>query len=139
MDLTVNSKLQDLEKYIQQLRKFQNYQYDEIENDLEKRWAVERGLQISIQIVIDVGNHILASIGQNQVDDYTDILDKLGEHNVLPAQFAEDIRGMAGFRNVLVHEYTEVNLLQLYDVLQNKLDDFVKYIKYIQSYLSSKQ
>jgi len=139
MDTTILSKLQDLERYVQQLRKFQNYSYNEIESDLEKIWAIEHGLQVSIQIVIDMGNYILASIGENQVDDYTGILDKLGQHNILPEQFAAEIRGMAGFRNILVHEYAEVNLRTVYYVLQNKLNDFVEYIRYIQSYFSSNE
>lgn len=134
MDITISNKLQKLEGYVQQLREFQNYRYDEIEDDLEKIWMIEHGLQVSIQIVIDVGNYILASIDENQVEDYTDILDKLGQHNILPARFAAKIRGMAGFRNVLVHQYSEVNLRQVYDVLQNRLEDFVKYIEYIESY-----
>jgi len=139
MDTIILSKLQELERYVQQLRKFQNYRYDEIESDLEKIWAIEHGLQVSIQIIIDIGNHILASIGENQVEDYTGILDKLGQHNILPSQFAEEIRGMAAFRNILVHQYAEVNLRTVYYVLQNKLDDFIKYIRYIKSYFSSKQ
>ncbi len=138
LETTILSKLQDLEKYIQQLRKFQKYRYDEIENDLEKIWAIEHGLQISIKIIIDVGNYILVSIGENQVENYTDILDKLGQQNILPSQFVAEIRGMAGFRNVLVYRYAEVDLRVVYDVLQNRLDDFVKYIRYIQSYFSSR-
>lgn len=117
MDTTINSRLRDLERYVQQLRRFQSYRYNEIENDLEKIWAIEHGLQVSIQIIIDVGNHILASIGENQVEDYTDVLGKLGQRNILPPQFAAEIQGMAGFRNLLVHRYTEIDLRQVYDVL----------------------
>jgi uncharacterized protein YutE (UPF0331/DUF86 family) len=138
MDTTITSKLRDLEAYIQQLRRFQSYSYDEVESDLHKAWAIEHGLQISIQIIIDVGNYILASIGENQVRDYTDVLSKLGQYNILPPQFAADIQGMAGFRNILVHRYAEVDLQKVYDVLQNRLDDFTKYIGYIQSYFSSR-
>ena len=138
MDATITSKLRDLERYVQQLQKFQSYRYGDIENDLEKIWAIERGLQVSIQIIIDVGNHILASIGENHVNDYTDVLSKLGQHNILPPRFAAEIQVMAGFRNILVHRYTEVDLEKVYDVLQNRLGDFMKYIGYIQSYFSSK-
>ncbi len=137
MDATITRKLQELERYIQQLQKFQSYRYDEIESDLEKIWAIERGLQISVQIIIDIGNHILASIGENQIEDYTDVLSKLGKCNILPSEFAERIKGMAGFRNILVHRYAEVDLKRVYDVLQNRLHDFVEYIGYIQSYFSS--
>ena len=139
MDIIITGKLQALEGYLQQLRKFRSYRYDEIEGDLEKIWAIEHGLQVSIQIIIDIGNHILASIGQNQISDYTDVLNKLGQNNVLPPEFAAEIQGMAGFRNVLVHRYAEVDLKRVYDVLQNRLDDFMKYIGYIRSYLSSER
>ncbi|MFC1716347.1 DUF86 domain-containing protein [Candidatus Poribacteria bacterium] len=137
MDVTITRKLQELERYIRQLQRFQSYRYDEIEGDLEKIWAIERGLQISVQIIIDIGNHILASIGENQIEDYTDVLSKLGKCNILPSEFAERIKGMAGFRNILVHRYVEVDLKRLYDILQNRLHDFVEYIGYIQSYFSS--
>ena len=139
MDTIITSRLRDLERYVQQLQRFQGYHYNEMENDLEKIWAIEHGLQVSIQIIMDVGNHILASIGENQVEDYTDIFSKLGQHNILPPEFAAEIRGMAGFRNILVHRYAEVDLRQVYDILQNRLDDFMKYIGYIQSYLSSER
>jgi len=139
MDIIITGKLQALEGYLRQLRRFRSYRYDEIEGDLEKIWAIEHGLQVSIQIIIDIGNHILASIGQNQIRDYTDVLSKLGQNNVLPSEFAAEIQGMAGFRNVLVHRYAEVDLKRVYDVLQNRLDDFMKYIGYIRSYLSSER
>ena len=138
MDPTVTKKLRELEGYIQQLRRFQSYSYSEIEGDLERIWAIERGLQISIQIIIEVGNHILASIGRNQIESYTDVLSKLGECEILPAEFVEKIKGMAGFRNILVHRYVEVDLRRVYDILQNNLDDFAEYIGYIQSYVSDR-
>lgn len=136
MNRTVTRKLQELEECIRQLRKLQGYSYDEVADDMEKIWAIERGIQVSIQIIIDVGNYILASIGENHVENYTDIFDKLGQHGVLPSEFALEIRGMAGFRNILVHRYTEVDLKRVYHVLQNRLDDFMKYIEYIESYLT---
>jgi len=139
MDSTLTSKLRDLDKYVQQMKKLQKYSYGEIKDDQVKIWAIERGLQLCIQSVIDIGNRILSSIEQNQIKDYTDILDRLGQNNILPSQFAEEIRGMAGFRNILVHQYAEVDLKQVHDMLQNRLGDFEKYIGYIQSYLRGKQ
>jgi len=76
---------------------------------------------------------------RHQVEDYADILSKLGKHGILPSQFVSEIRGMVGFRNILVHRYAGVDLKQVYDVLQKRLEDFEKYIGYIQSYFSSKQ
>ena len=134
MDKIIGRKIQELESYIQQLRKFQKYSYEEIEKDKEKLWAVEHGLQISIQIIIDVGNHIIAKMGENQIENYTDVFDKLAELNILPQEFAENIRLMVGFRNTLVYGYGDINIRTLYDVLQSKLYDFERFIGYIQSH-----
>lgn len=47
------------------------------------------------------------------------------------------IRGMVGVRNILVHEYAAVDLGKIHDIAQNRLDDFRKFAKYIDQYLSS--
>lgn len=135
MRTTIIRKLNELETAIKQLRKLQKYSYDEIEGDLEKLWAIEHGLQIAIQIVIDIGNHIIAEIGENEIDEYTDIFDKLVKHNIIPSEFAVNIKGMVGFRNLLVYRYGEVNAGIVYKILQNKLYDFERFIGYIQSYI----
>jgi len=104
---------------------------------LSRTWSIEHGLQIAIQIVIDIGNHILASIRENEIDEYVDIIDKLGEKNVIPLSFAKKIRDMAGFRNILVHEYTRVDLKQVYEILQERLGDFLEFIRHIKNYLKT--
>ncbi|MDD5434603.1 MAG: DUF86 domain-containing protein [Nitrospira sp.] len=43
---------------------------------------------------------------------------------------------MAGFRNILIHEYASVDISKVYDVLQNRLNDFKKYAGFIDNYLS---
>jgi len=104
---------------------------------LGKQWAICHGLQLSIQTLIDIGNHILAAIGENQIEEYVDIIDKLGERNIIPSEFAQSIRGMAGLRNILVHEYASLDIKKIYDIVQDQLDDFYKFIKYINQFLKN--
>ena len=42
---------------------------------------------------------------------------------------------MAGFRNILVHDYIEVDEEIILEVLDKKLDDFIEYISYINKWL----
>ncbi|MCC3145620.1 DUF86 domain-containing protein [Halanaerobium sp. Z-7514] len=133
----VNKKIQELDKYLKQLRKYEGICADELKNDLDKMWIVERGLQLSIQLILDIGNHILADKGIS-VDKYADIFIKLGENNIIPKKFAENIKGMAGFRNILVHEYAEIDVEIIANVLNNSLDDFKKFAEHINNYLENK-
>ena len=135
---TIRKKFQDLLRYTAKLKMLKRYTLEEISGDLEKTWTIEHGLQLSIQLIMDMGNHILTAIGENEVEDYTDIIDKLGERKVIPPEFARKIRGMAGFRNILVHEYTDVDLSEVYEVIQNRLEDFEQFAKFIDEYLEKK-
>lgn len=134
----IQKKLQYLLRYGVKLKKLKRYTLEEISEDLEKTWAIEHGLQLAIQVIMDIGNHILVAIGEYEVEDYTDVIDKLGEREVIPPKFAEKIRGMAGFRNILIHEYTDVDISEVYEIIQNRLEDFEQFAKFIDEYLEKK-
>jgi len=88
--------------------------------------------------IIDIGNHIIAEAGENQIDGYSEIFERLAKLNILPQEFAKNIRGMVGFRNIIVHRYGDVNIHLVYEILQKRLYDFQRFIDYIQSYFSLK-
>lgn len=132
----IKKKLGELENYILTLEGLRTYSIRELQKNREKLWSVEHGLQLTVQLVIDMGNHILASIGEQEIEDYVDVIDKLGERRIIPSEFAQTIRGMAGFRNILIHEYATVDIKKVYHVLHNQLDDFRKFAKYVDAYLS---
>lgn len=132
----IRKKLGELETYILTLERLRSYSLKELLEDRAKAWSVEHGLQIAVQTVIDTGNNILAALGEHEIEDYVDVIDKLGEQDVIPKAFSQAIRGMAGFRNILVHEYAAVDLEKVYHVLQNQLDDFRQFAKYIDAYLT---
>jgi uncharacterized protein YutE (UPF0331/DUF86 family) len=62
-------------------------------------------------------------------------LHELGALGVLPAAFAKRLRAIAGFRNVLVHGYLEVDVARLHRVLRDQLDDFVEFAGHVGRYL----
>lgn len=56
---------------------------------------------------------------------------------MLPADFARCFRAMAGFRNVLVHGYLELDVDRLHRVLNHHLDDFVAFAGHVERFLAS--
>jgi len=132
----IQKKLQELKRYVKELENLKNIPFDEFSSSLNKQWMFHHGLQLSIQILLDIGNHILAAIGENQIEEYVDVIDKLGENGIIPIDFSKRIRGMVGLRNILVHEYADIDLHKVYDIVQNKLQDFYHFAEYIVDYLS---
>ena len=131
----VMKKLSELEECVGALERMRKYDSAAIKSDKEKEWAVEHGLQVSIQIVVDIGAHILASSGEGDVEDYAEIIERLGKKGVLPKDFATRIKGMAGFRNILVHEYAKLDMDLVCDMLKNRLDDFRKFAGHVNKYM----
>jgi uncharacterized protein YutE (UPF0331/DUF86 family) len=77
--------------------------------DFRDAWARERGLQLAAEIAFDIGNHILSAHYGISAHDYEDIIAKLGEMAVIDAALRERLKGLGGFRNILVHGYLDLD------------------------------
>jgi len=99
--------------------------------------VAEHHLRRASESVLDIGRHIIAKSDFGKAMDYTEIIDILGQNNVIPLKFAKEFRKIGGFRNRLVHVYWNVSPEELYNVIKNdlnKLTDFCRYIlKYIEN------
>jgi uncharacterized protein YutE (UPF0331/DUF86 family) len=102
-------------------------------DELDERWAVERGLQLCAQNALDVATHLAATAGRD-APDYASAIDELARLGVLPTEFAARFRAIAGFRNILVHGYLAVDVVRLYGVLNQHLDDFVEFARHIEAW-----
>jgi len=113
-----------LNQCVDELKQYQELTFKEFCATSKHYWAVQHGLQLAIQSVLDIGNHLIAAETPRSVEEYRDIIVAMGEEGMLPMDFANRIADMAGFRNILVHRYLVVDLHRVYDLLQNNLDDF---------------
>jgi uncharacterized protein YutE (UPF0331/DUF86 family) len=106
----------------------------ELRSNTELRWALERGLQLCAQNALDVATHLVAAAGR-EAADYATSIDRLAEAGVLPQEFAARFRGVAGFRNVLVHGYLEVDLDLVQQALAERLEEFERFAALVEDYL----
>jgi uncharacterized protein YutE (UPF0331/DUF86 family) len=126
-----------LDEALQVLRRHQGVTAAQLRQDRERLWVVEHGLQLCAQNVLDVATHLAASAGLATAD-YAAAVDRLGELDVLPADFAARLRPLAGFRNVLVHGYLDVDLEEVARLLGSRLADFVTFAGHVDAYLSAR-
>lgn len=129
-EIIVN-RLNKLDEYVQLLERLREHPKNAVVSDPFVYGNVERYLQLAIQTVIDIGNHILAQRRIREINEYRDVLVQLGEEGIIPAGLAAKIAPMAGLRNILVHDYLELDRGKLYDFLQNHLKDFKDLARYI--------
>jgi uncharacterized protein YutE (UPF0331/DUF86 family) len=69
---------------------------------------VARNLELAIQACIDVAMHVCGSY-EVVPDSAGEAFSALAEKKLIPRALAQRLRRAVGFRNVLVHEYVEVD------------------------------
>lgn len=103
----------------------------ELVADATLRAAVERWLHLSIEACIDLAYHVIADRGWAPAETARAAFRTLATHKVIPAELAERLGLAAGLRNVLVHEYAEVDLTLLARAVANDLDDLRRFGRHI--------
>jgi len=133
----VRRKLLDINEATGHLRSWNPITIERLETDQQLRWAVERGLQVAAEALFDAGAHILAAEFQEAVDEYRHIPKRLLARGVLSQQTAARLTGLAGFRNVLVHEYAEIDLKRVHAGL-GRLEDFDRFVADVERWLQAR-
>lgn len=131
----VREKLRALEEYISELENFQSFTVEQLRSSKRDLWAVAHGLQISIECILDIGNHIIADNKLGNPTNYREIVEILGRRGVISAELAEELKEMPGFRNILIHEYLKVDVEKVHKNLQKAPAQFQKFIGFINRYI----
>ncbi len=119
-----------LETY-EALLQLQKLSLKEIKSKKENFWAVNYGLVIAIEAILDIGQYILSDRGL-KAENYSRIIPLLIEEKILPIKYGEKVKGMVNFRNIAIHAYPSLDEKLVYKFLQENLDDFKIFLKYVQ-------
>lgn len=106
-------------------------------SDTDKVDSAKYNLIVAIEGAIDICNHIVARAGGRAPQDHADCFEILRELDMLPPKFADKLKSMAKFRNLLVHLYWKVDDKKVFQILNEDIQDIREYIKKIESILSS--
>jgi uncharacterized protein YutE (UPF0331/DUF86 family) len=101
------------------------------------RDIVERNLEIAAQCCLDICHRIISIEKALKPGDYHEAFLRISELGVLPPDFARKLAPIAGFRNILVHEYIGVDWNEVYSNLQ-KTSDLVEFAEYIREWLKGR-
>jgi uncharacterized protein YutE (UPF0331/DUF86 family) len=98
------------------------------------RDIVERNLEIAAQCCIDICHRIINLENFRKPSNYYEAFLILGENDVLDEEFARKLAPLAGFRNVLVHEYVGIDWDQVFQNL-HRLDELRIFSQQIKAWL----
>jgi uncharacterized protein YutE (UPF0331/DUF86 family) len=90
----------------------------------------ERYLHLAVEACLDLANHWIAERALPAPDTNRDsftVLERAGE---LPPALAERLRSWAGYRNILVHEYLEIDHAIALRALRDELGDLEAFARW---------
>lgn len=119
----VLSRISKLDEYIEFLYEMGKYPKEEYLFDPMIYGSTERFLHLSIECVIDIANHIISDMGYRKPSSNKEIFEILFENKIIDNNLKENLSNMAGFRNILVHDYINLDREVVYDILNNNLKD----------------
>jgi uncharacterized protein YutE (UPF0331/DUF86 family) len=122
----VAKKLALIETSVSELRSLARPQA--LRTDVREQRFVEHTLQVAIQAALDVASHIVSDDRLGEPETNRELFDLLARAGRIAPALAATLRDMAGFRNVIVHGYQDVDLGVVEDVLRNHLGDLLAFV-----------
>ena len=122
----IERRLRRLNECLNRLEPLQNQSRSELAQDGYLRDIVERNLEVAAQCCIDIAGRILSLLQVERPPDAQGAIQKLGQLSILDTSLADRLAPVAGLRNILAHEYLELDWDIIYRCLK-ELDDFHRF------------
>ena len=131
----LSRKISQLREYLGALQNADDITWKKYENDLRERAFVERYLHLSIEKLIDIGNHLVSFHRWREPEGYHDLFQVLQENDVIPKEHLMTFQNMASFRNMLVHHYEKTDDEIIFNIFTTHLNDFDLFINLIKDWV----
>lgn len=132
----VVERLRAIERTLDRLETLRGATAVELRSDFIREAAAERLLQATIDLALDVNGHIAVTVlGRAPRDGHDSFLDA-GRAGVIPEHLAADLAPSARFRNVIVHQYVDIDPEQVATAIELVLQQFPRYVTSVGAWLS---
>jgi len=102
----LHKKLSALSGYLTDLRRHEGISFDRF---MERHYEIERILELLIMTASDIVFHLLVSAGEPPPVSYRAAFLRAGELGIISSGLSERLALSAGMRNILAHEYEEID------------------------------
>ncbi len=107
-----------------------------IEANIVHERFVEHTLQIAIQAAVDIASHIVSDERLGDADTNHALFDLIARHGWIPDDQIPVMHRMVGFRNVLVHEYEDVDVRLVRAIVERHVNDLQAFVDSVRAKLS---
>lgn len=131
----IRRKMSRLNMYLTQPAPVTKKSFSVYSKDTYLKFSIERLIQLIVDCTVDINNHVVVEANNRPPDDYRSSFSKAAEVGLITNKLAQQIQGSAGLRNILVHEYRDIDDRIVYDSVSLILKNYREYLKQVNKFL----
>ena len=132
----INLRIEKLKEYVNSLKKLKGVTAKDLVEDEDKRLKAERLLQLAIEACVDIAELIIVDQRLRAPIDAAQAIEILGDEMIIDSYFAKGFAKAVGFRNILVHDYIDINYEEVADKINKRLGDFDRFAQEVAKFLT---
>ncbi len=130
MDEILIHKAATIDRCIKRIK--EDYQDDFLSN-YTRQDVVVLNIERACKATIDMATHLIRLQQLGVPQSHRDAFQKLEQNQIIPAKLSKTLQAMVGFRNVAVHDYSNLNIEVVQNIVENHLSDFQEFYKILLS------
>lgn len=122
------AKAGSVKRYLRRVIEKRNTGLQTFLEDIDRQESVLFNLQMAVQNCIDIAAHIIGEEGFGVPGSTSEMFYLLEENGYLDRNITEKMIKAVGLRNLIVHEYSKIDLAKVFEIAQNDIEDLNEYL-----------
>ena len=132
---TVIRKLNKLKGYLQELSMYEDVSWEDYSTTFQHRRTVERLIQLIVDVAVDINTHTVVDEGHRPSKDAFNSFFDAAKLGMFPEAFAQRVAPSTGERNIIVHEYEQIDDAVVFLSIKDALTLYKEYINFVLDFL----
>jgi uncharacterized protein YutE (UPF0331/DUF86 family) len=132
MSPKTSSKIGKIRRYLNIVESLKAECEEKFNEDPIYQGALLHYLYLISDSVVSLSQMVLKERKIDYAQSYYESIDLLGEHGLIPREFAYDFAKIASMRNFLAHDYEKVDYKKICQDVLGKLSDVEKFLQMVE-------
>lgn len=136
--MRIKDKIEEIEKYLQELNEIIPASFENYQSDFKTKAACERYAERIIEAVIDLIFLVIKEKSFKIPEEEKEIFEILTNEKIISQDLGYRLRNAKGMRNILVHQYENIDDDILFEAITTELEkdvlELLKNIKKLKLY-----
>ena len=122
--LIIEKKLDSLQRCLNRIAEKCPATAEALEHDLDLQDVIVLNLSRAVQLCVDIGAHCLSTSSAPPPNTMGETFERLAQTGLIDNELAGKMKKSVGFRNLAVHNYSELNIQIVHAIASRHLKDF---------------